>query len=174
MFTYTNPEVTALADVARRQYADGSPRITLGSVAVHRDAVIVTADGSTVNAVRAFLLASDVLGLDDATRAIEDARAFGYSTADAIADVYGDAVDGFEIVENVDGSAHAVTATATARRATDTTAVVTRHADGTTTVSHQTRADADAVIVNGHKRALALVEDGTLADYADDVDADLI
>jgi hypothetical protein len=169
---YTAPDVTALADVARRQYRDGAAVITLGSVRVHRDAVIVTADGDTVHAVLAFLTASDVLGLDVTARAVEDATAYGIPTADAIADVYRDAVDGFDVVENVDGSAHAVTATA--RRVTDVTAVTIRHADGTTETVRQTTADADAVVIAGHRRLLTAIENGAHGDYADDIDADTV
>lgn len=174
MFEYNTPEVSALSDVARRQYVDGAPFITLGSVRVHRDAVIVTPNGDTLHAVRALLVAMDALTVDDVTRELEDATAFGFDVHDAIADVYADAVTATEFEEYEDGSVAVVPVPVTVRRGTDTSAVTVRHADGTVTVERQTVTDALAVIVEGQKRALALVESGELADYADDVDADLI
>ena len=177
MFEYHTPEVSALADTARRQYLDGSPIISVGSLVVTRDAVLITRDGYAVNVVRAFLVACDALGISDATRQFEDADAFGFGF-DEIAEMYSDAVNGtthvFDIVENEDGSAHAVTATATPKRVTDTTAVVVKKADGTTVVTRQTAYDALAVIVEGQRKLLAEIEEGTRNNYRDDIDAELV
>lgn len=173
MFEYITPLARELADTARRDYADGVALIAVGRVAVHRDAVIVTPTGDVINAVRALLVAVDVDGVDALT-AVEDADAVGVPVADAIADVYRDAVNGFEIVENVDGSAHAVTASPVARPVTDTATVTVRHSDGTVAVIRQTSDEVHAVIRDGHRRLLTAVADGVLADYVDDVDADTV
>jgi hypothetical protein len=110
----------------------------------------------------------------DIVRVIEDAVAYGVPVADAIRDAVNDAVNGYDVVENADGSAHAVPATVTARPATDTTRVVTRYADGTVTVARQTVLDALTVVVEGQRRALELVESGEMDNYADDVADDII
>ena len=174
MFEYNNPTVSALSDVARRQYLDGAPFITLGSVRVHRDAVVVTPSGDTLHAVRALLVAMDALTVDDVTRELEDATAFGFDVHDAIADVYADAVTATEFEEYEDGSVAVVPVTVPVRPVTDTTRVVIRHADGTTTEAVQSITDALAVIVAGQRKVLAEVENGTRKNYRDDVDADLI
>jgi len=175
MFEYETATARYLADGYRHQYRDGERFITLTAdgIRVHRDAVIVTADGDTVHAVHAVLVAVDAIGALDVFQTLTDADAVGYDVADAIADIYRDAVDGFEIVENVDGSAHAVPAV-TARRVTDTATVTVRHADGTVSTVRQTSADVEAVVLAGHRRLLTAVADGVLSDYVDDVDADTV
>lgn len=174
MYRYNLPATALVASAWRDDYNNGARFITLADgIRVHRDAVIVTADGDTVHAVRALLVAMDAIGHADVYQTLTDAVAVGVPVADAIADVYADAVNGFDIVENEDGSAHAVPAVP-ARRVTDTTRVVIRHADGTTTEAVQSVTDALAVIVAGQRRALELVESGELADYADDIDAETV
>lgn len=178
MFEYNTPLVNRLADTARRDYRDGATAIRVNGndappVTVHRDAVIVTPNGDIINAVRAFFYAVDIDGVD-VLQTIEDADAVGFDITDAIADAYADAVNGFDIVENADGSAHAVAATATPKRVTDTTAVIVKKADGTTTVTRQTAYDALAVIVEGQRKVLAEIEEGTRNNYRDDIDAELV
>lgn len=126
------------------------------------------------NIIRAILVIADTMTSDEFETMFEDiatAVELGRigSPFAVIAEEYDIAINGYDIVENADGSAHATPATS---RITDTATVTTRHADGTITRTVQTPADVRAVIEKGHATLATMFENGDIVDYVDDIATD--